>query len=135
MLRRVARCLDGLEDEAAEVQRLAAGQRVVWMLQTCGPGSDHLCAASRQFATARDEVGVQVGLGAQGDPKAPPLGVGEIGPRITGGVQHQRPPVTEVDDVGAVAEPYVDQGGDTAHLSITPAAGGRPARKGWPKTS
>lgn len=62
MLGRVAGAGQRLQPQTAEVDALPAGQAVMGVLQTAGPGCDHPGAERGKLTTARDEVGVQMGL-------------------------------------------------------------------------
>lgn len=62
-----------------------------------------------QLACAQEEVGVQVGVrGERQLQTAPTRGLPRV-PQVQAHVQHQRSPVSEVDQVGGIAEPFIDE--------------------------
>ncbi len=140
MLRSVARRGEGFQGEAANVEAFPGQQTVVGVLQAGGAGGDHLGAPGRQLSAAGDEVGVQMRLGRSGDAQAPSLCLGQVGTGLASRVDHQGAAVAEVNQVGAVAQPLVDEGNDLRHGHVgqsCPAATDRPARfhSGKPSSS
>jgi hypothetical protein len=106
---------DRPQHQPAQVQLLLVVQALVGELEVGGAGDEDAGAAGGQFAAAGDEVGVQVGLDRMGDPQPPLVGQVQVGGRVAGRVDHQRPPVAEVDQVGTVAEPLVEYRDDRNH--------------------
>ena len=58
---------------------------------------------------------MQMGLGRIGDPQPPPAGQLQVRGRVAGRVDHQRPPVAQLDHIGAVAQAFVDDRVDGGH--------------------
>lgn len=65
--------------------------------------SDHGRAEVGELAAAGHEVGVEVGLDAEGHPGAAPLGLGEVAAGMAARVDDRKPAVAEVDDPRRVA--------------------------------
>lgn len=63
----------------------------------------------RELDGAGEEVGVQVGVGRVRHPQAPPSGSGPQRAQVPARVHCEGASVAEVDEVGAVSQPLVDQ--------------------------
>jgi hypothetical protein len=96
-------------------------------LPAAGGGGEHRCAVGvGQLAGAGQEIGVQMGVRGERHPQPPLLNGRPHGAQVAAGVHHQGPTVAEVGEVGAVAQPLVDQRHDgwiTHRLSSGVAAG------------
>ena len=66
---------------------------------------------------AGDEVGVEVGLGGEGDSEAVSLRRFQVGSGVAAGVDDERAALTEVDHVRGVAEALIDKSVDPGHGS------------------
>src|SRR5207247_7258334 len=99
---------DRPQHQPAQVQFLFGVQALVGEPQLGGAGRDDAGVVGGQLAAAGDEVGVQVGLDRVGDAQPPPAGQLQVGGRVADRVDHQRPAVAAVHQVGGVAEPLVD---------------------------
>ena len=66
-------------------------------------------APRRELAAAGEEVGVQVGLDGERDRQPGPLGGGQVRSGVAGRVDDQGAAVAQVEQVGRVAEAFVDE--------------------------
>ena len=110
--------------QPAEVDLLSVMESPVLEDAVPGGGGQNLCPFGGELSAPRDEVGMQVGLGAVGDTE-PSGGRGaQVRGRVAFGIDDQRPAVAEVDDVGGVPQAFVDHGEDEvgrAHRGFVPA--------------
>jgi hypothetical protein len=111
----------GAQHQPAQVDPLVVLQAAVEVAQPAGPWGQDLGAGGGQLPAPGQEVGMQVGLERVGDRQPEAFGDGQVGARVPGRVDHQGPPVSQLDHIGAVAEPLVDHRVD-AHRGRT---GGR----------
>jgi hypothetical protein len=87
-------------------------------------GGQDLCACGGELSAPRDEVGMQVSFGAVGDSERSARRGGQVRGGVAFGIDDQRPTVAEVDYVGRVPQPFVDDGDDEfrrAHRGFAPA--------------
>ncbi len=85
-------------------------------------GEDLGAVIRRELAGAGQEVGVQMGLGRVRDAQ-PPRGGGPVDrAQIEGRVDGQGPAIAEVEQVGAVAQPLVDQRNQLVSSRPSPVA-------------
>jgi hypothetical protein len=102
------------QGQAAKIDLGPVAEAPVRELGVPRGGGEHLRALRGQLATPGDEIGMQVGLRHVGQAQPAIGGRGQVRGRITLGVDHERPPVAQVDEIGGVAEPPVDDRGDQA---------------------
>src|SRR5204862_5500884 len=106
----VPRRREGLQGQPAEVDFVTVVQpHVVEAAAAGGAGEDGGAVVGGELAGAGEEVGVQVGVRGVGDPQPAPVGGGPQRTQVAGRVHREGPPVAEVEQVGAVAQPVVDQ--------------------------
>jgi hypothetical protein len=135
MLRGVPRGGQHPQGEPAQVDLLAVLQAPVGEAEPAGARRQDLGTGDGgQLPAAGQEVGVQVGLGGEGDLEPPPSGQLQIGGGVAGRIHDQGPPVAQLDHIGAVPESLVydrmDRGhgrllrllGDQLRLTASPAA-------------
>jgi hypothetical protein len=115
MLGGVARCGNHPKGQAAEVELFSITERPVPILELCSGWSPQFCSEGHQFATARDEIGVEVRFGDEAGPEASPLQFGQVGPGVPFRIDDQSPTVSEFDQIGAIAQPFID---DAGHLHL-----------------
>jgi len=116
MLRRVARRGQHPKGEAAEVDLVAVAHGRVRRRQVRGARrQDRGAGQVREFTTAGHEVGVQMRLGHDSDPKPAPLRRRERGPRIASGIDHQSSSVAQIHQPAGVAQPLVADAHDIDH--------------------
>ena len=105
MLGRVPRRGEPAQSEAAEVDLFAVGDASHREAVT---GCARVRAARRRLRRARGaghEVGVEVGLGREGDVETSAFGLREVTAWVAGGVDDEGPTGAEIDEVGGVARP------------------------------
>ena len=101
---------DGLQPQPPQVDLVAVAKPPVRISAAPGGGGQHLRAVGgRELAGAGEEVGVQVSIRRKPDGQAPPGGGRAHGPQIARRVHDERPAVPQVDQVGRVAQPLVDE--------------------------
>ena len=106
-----------LQGQATEVDLVLVGQAAVGERSAASRRREHLRPVGGQLNAAGHEVGMQMGLGAVNHPEAVLGGSGVDGTQVAAGVNGHGASIAEVDQVGGVAQPLVDQGddGDFAH--------------------
>src|SRR5579864_1389129 len=95
VLRRVPRGSQSSKCQAAKVNLLPIFKSVVYGDETRGERCEDGGPVGSQLAAARDEIGMEMGLGSERDPQVEPVPELEIGRRITSWVDNQRPAVAE----------------------------------------
>ena len=114
------------QGEPAQVDLLAVLQAAMGEAEPAGPRGEDLGAVGRgQLPAACQEVGVQVGLSRVGDLEPPPAGQLQVWGGVAGRVNHQGPPVAQLDHIGAVAETFVDDRVDGGHGRLLGWIGGQ----------
>jgi hypothetical protein len=106
MFRCVARGGEHPEPPAAQVDLVAVAQRLMWPRDLAARGSGDLGAAGGELSAAGHEVGVQMGLGRQGDVCIESLCGDLVGGRVPLGIDHHRI-ATDGQHPGGVAQPFV----------------------------
>lgn len=100
----------GPQCQPAQVGLVAVGERGVREgAVSGGGGQDGRAVVGGELERAGEEVGVQVGVGGVRDAQPAPLGGRAQGAQIPARVHRQGASVAQVDEVGAVAQPLVDQ--------------------------
>ena len=69
---------------------------------------------------------MQVGLGGIGDLQPPPAGQLQVRGGVPGRVDHQGPPVAQLDHIGAVAQAFVHDRVDRRHGRLLGSISGHP---------
>jgi hypothetical protein len=101
----------GTQPQSAEVELVAVTHSGVVELPAARGGShDHCTVGGRELPRPGEEVGVQVGVRGVGDAKLAGGGGCVQGPLVAASVHRQGAAIAEVDQVGGVAEPFVDHG-------------------------
>jgi hypothetical protein len=108
---------DDPKGQAAEVELFSVTERPVPILELCSGWSPQFCSEGHQFATAGDEIGVEMSLDDEASPQSSPVQFGQIGPWVPFRIDDESPTVSEFDQIGAVAQPFIDYAG---HLHWTP---------------
>jgi len=110
VLGRVTRGGDGAQAKAAEAEFVAVVEAAMGPLEAAGSRSEHGRAPGGELAAAGEEVGMQVGLDGERDGQAGAFGRGQVRGGLACRVDHEGAVVTEVDEVGRVAQSLVDEG-------------------------
>ena len=104
------------EGEPAQVDLLAVLQAAMGEAEPArARGEDLGAVGGGQLPAAGQEVGMQVGLGGVGDLEPPPAGQLQVRGGIPGRIDDQRPPVAQLDHIGAVAQAFVDDRVNGSH--------------------
>ena len=126
MLRRVPGGGQRAQGEPTQIELLAVLQPPMGEAEPAGCGAQNLGAGGGgQLPAASQEVGVQVSLDGVGQPQPPPAGQLQVRGRVAGRVDHQRPPLAQLDHIGAVAEAFVDDRVDGGHGRLLRWIGGQ----------
>jgi len=106
----VAGGLQGAQSQPAEVDLVAVTEpQVVEGALPGGRGEDLRTVIVSELPGAGKEIGVQVGLGRVRDPQTP-LRRGSVdGTQVQGRVNREGTAVAEVEQVGTIAQPLVNQ--------------------------
>ena len=111
MLGGVARGNPGTQRQPAQVCLLAICHPAVIEGAAARRGGEDLSAvAGRKLPGTGQEISVQVRIGSEPHPQAVPPRGGPHRPQIPGRIHRQRPPVTQVHEVGGVAQPFIHHG-------------------------
>ncbi|SHW21311.1 Uncharacterised protein [Mycobacteroides abscessus subsp. abscessus] len=103
----------GAQPEPTEVDLVAVVQAGV--LELAVPSrrrEDAGLTLGRELVCAGEEIGVQVRVGGEGDGQPAPGRDLVHGTQIAAHVDDERAPVTEIDEIGGVAQPLVDEGNE-----------------------
>ena len=101
---------EGAQPQPTEVDLVPVGQPGVHELSAAGRGGQHRGAVTGgKLSGAGEEVGMQVGVGCEGHPKVLLLGRRPHRAQVPADIHNQGATITEVDQVGAVAQPLIDQ--------------------------
>ncbi len=96
--------------QPAQVGLVAIGERGMREAAVAGGGGQHRRAViGCELQCPGEEVRMQVGVGDEGHGQAAPAGLRAERAQVPAHVHGQGPAVAEVDQVGAVAQPRIDQ--------------------------
>ena len=107
MLGCVSRCGQSLEPESAEIDVVTISEPSIWCLEFCRARCQDGCAQRRQFASAGNEIGMEMGFGGEGDIESEPLSDAEIWRWIAAWIDHQRPAIPERENIRLVSQALV----------------------------
>jgi len=111
MLVGVPRCRHRAQPQAAEINFVAIAHPAVDEATLTRGRGENLCVLSRGKLTGTgQEVGVQVGVCGECNAQPQLVGCGTKAAQIPTGVHRQPATVPQIDQVGTVAQPRVDQG-------------------------
>jgi hypothetical protein len=106
----VTGCQQRTQAQPAEIDLVAVVEAGVGEFAVPRRGGQHLGSALRaELVCAGKEIGVQMGVGGERHRQAAPCRRGMHGTQVTADVDDQGTSIAEVDEIGGVAQSFVDK--------------------------